>query len=157
MVTTTFMALPPFLRKNGYKNPTDPRDCPWKIAYDTNEHPFQWLASHPEMMGYALKWMPVQRADLPIWLDTFPFEQELGQNTTAETPLFVDIGGSSGHQCIGLKERFPNLQGRVILQDTADVIPHVTPPLGIEPMVHDFFTPQPIKGAPPDLFEVTRC
>ncbi|XXH00980.1 hypothetical protein Hte_007331 [Hypoxylon texense] len=146
------MAFPQFLRETGYANPTDPNHCPWHLGHHTDLSPFPWLQSHPEHFGYFLPWMASQRDGLPIFLDVLNFEQEFAQDTTTSTPLFVDVGGASGHQCIALKQRFPRLPGRIVLQDQAHIIAQVkTSPLpgfeDIEAQPYDFFTPQPIKGA----------
>ncbi|KAI1140004.1 putative sterigmatocystin 8-O-methyltransferase precursor [Hypoxylon sp. FL0543] len=152
MISPSFMAFPRFLRQNGYVNPTDPNHCPWHLGHDTDLSPFPWLQSHPEHLGYFLPWMTAQRDGLPIFLDVLDFEREFARNTTPSTPLFVDIGGAIGHQCVALKRRFPELPGRIILQEQAHVISQVKEnPLpgfeGIEAQSYDFFTPQPIKGA----------
>ena len=81
-----------------------------------------------------------------IFLDVFPFDKEIGIDSEPETPLFVDVGGSIGHQCAALKKKFPNIPGRVILQDLPPVIAQAIPTEGVELMVHDFMTEQPIKG-----------
>ena len=60
--------------------------------------------------------------------------------------VFVDVGGGTGQQCVALKEKFPDLPGKVILQDLPAVIAEAKLPEGIETMVYDFFTPQPVKG-----------
>lgn len=82
---------------------------------------------------------------LPIWLDVFPFE-DYSQNIVPKTPLFVDVGGGVGHQCISLRAKFPHLPGRIILQDQAMVVQQAPATEGVETMAHDFWTEQPIKG-----------
>lgn len=147
VLNPAFMALPEYLKTHDYKNPTNPCDSPWQAGYNTTQHPFVWLQSHPRHFELFMMWLAQNREGLPLWLDVFPFEEEVGKDTTDETVLFVDIGSALGHQSIGLREKFPTLPGRLIIQDTAQVISAVKPSHGIEPMVYDFFTPQPIKGA----------
>ena len=79
------------------------------------------------------------------WLSTFPFVQEVGENKPDEV-VFVDVGGGSGHQCLNLRKTFPDLKGRVILQDLEGPIRGRLEHAGVEAMVHDIFKPQPIKG-----------
>lgn len=151
MISPSFMALPQFLRESGYINPTDPGYCPWHVGHHTGLSPFSWLQSHPEHFGYFLPWMTAQRDGLPIFLDVMDFQAEFAQGTTASTPIFVDIGGAKGHQCVALRQRFPQLPGRIILQEQEHVIAQVKDnPLpgfeGIESEPYDFFRPQPIKG-----------
>ncbi len=56
-----------------------------------------------------------------------------------------------GHQSVLFKERNPDLLGRVVVQDLSATIDRAKAnPLpgsnGVEFAVHDFFTPQPLKG-----------
>ncbi|KAL8904742.1 MAG: hypothetical protein Q9207_003073 [Kuettlingeria erythrocarpa] len=109
--------------------------------------PFAWMKEHPREFKAFVSWMTAQRKDMPSWLDVFPVREQLGGNIKAESVLLVDIGGGPGHQCVALKKRYPNLRGRIILQDTEDVIKEALFYPGIEAMVHDFWTEQPVKGA----------
>jgi hypothetical protein len=146
VLNPTFEALPEYLKSHGYKNPTDPCDSPWQAGYKTTEHPFVWLQSHPRHFELFMMWVNLSREGLPLWHDVFPFDQEVGKDSTEDTVLFVDIGSGLGHISIGLREKYPDLPGRVIIQDTEQVISAVKPSHNIEPMVYDFFTPQPVKG-----------
>ncbi|OJJ98276.1 hypothetical protein ASPACDRAFT_44781 [Aspergillus aculeatus ATCC 16872] len=62
-------------------------------------------------------------------------------------PIFVDIGGGVGHQCVELLKRLPQLHGRVVLEDLAPVVAKALPHAGFERRAHDFWTPQPVVGA----------
>jgi hypothetical protein len=62
----------------------------------------------------------------------------------------VDVGGSHGFMCVALAERFPNL--RFVVQDLDKMIashPQLEGDLAarIAFQGHDFYTPQPVKGA----------
>ncbi|KAI0183316.1 S-adenosyl-L-methionine-dependent methyltransferase [Xylaria flabelliformis] len=151
-VSPALMAFPEFLRQNGFMNPTDAAHCPWNFGRQNSKPFFQWIQEQPEHFNYFLSWMKVQRVGLPIFLDVMDFAQEFARGATDSTVLFVDIGGAMGHQSIALKNRIPQVPGRIILQEQASIISEVqTNPMpgfqGIETQVHDFFTPQPIKGA----------
>jgi hypothetical protein len=54
-----------------------------------------------------------------------------------------------GHDLVGLKRKFPNLPGRLVLEDLPDVIEHAKESIedGIEVVGYDMFTEQPLKGA----------
>ncbi|KAI1120532.1 putative sterigmatocystin 8-O-methyltransferase precursor [Nemania abortiva] len=150
-VTPAFMALPKFLRLDEFRNPTDRDDLPWHVAHDTKLSPFDWLPKNPNL-EYFLPWMTAHREGLPIFLDVVDFQKEFAQGSTESTPLFVDVGGAGGHQCIALKQRLPTVPGRVILQDLPHVIDQVKAKLllglhGIEIEAYDFFQPQPVRGA----------
>jgi len=141
-----FSALPRFLRETKYQNPTDSTHTAWHLAYNTDEQPFAWLKNHPEYLGWFATWMTAFHEGQTPWLEIFPFEQELCDGLKPSTPVFVDVGGGVGHQCLALKQKFPNLPGRVILQDLEENIQAALVTEGVENTVHDFFTPQPIKG-----------
>jgi hypothetical protein len=81
-----------------------------------------------------------------MWFDVLPFDDIVASGSNEDTVIFVDVGSALGHQSIALRERYPNLPGRVIIQDMPQVINMVQPRHGIEPQVYDFFTPQPVKG-----------
>ncbi|KAJ5735535.1 O-methyltransferase B [Penicillium malachiteum] len=104
------------------------------------------LQGHPENRDFFNLHMKSNRDGMPTFLDVFPV-LEKATDLTPERALFVDIGGGIGQQAIAFKEKYPQLEGRVIVQDitlaTADAIQHP----GVEAMAYDFFSPQPIKGA----------
>jgi len=60
--------------------------------------------------------------------------------------VYVDVGGGIGHQCKALRDKYPNLKGRVIVQDLGMTIHGKQEFSGVEGMAHDFFHDQPIKG-----------
>lgn len=65
-----------------------------------------------------------------------------------ETPAVVDVGGGTGHELVKLIEKYPNLSGSLIVQDIPVVIDSIKElPSRIEAMKHDFFAPQPVRGA----------
>ncbi|KAK7752639.1 hypothetical protein SLS62_005408 [Diatrype stigma] len=78
--------------------------------------------------------------------------RELARGADASTPIFVDVGGAAGHQCIAVRDKYPDLAGRIILEDMAHVLDQVKAnPLpsfgGIETEPYDFFKQeQPVKG-----------
>ena len=80
------------------------------------------------------------------WFEFFPVEEKL--QVTGSEPLLVDIGSGLGHDLIAFKAKFPSLSGTLIAQDLPAVIQNVKDlPHGIQAKAHDFFTPQPVKGA----------
>ncbi|RYP16397.1 hypothetical protein DL767_010186 [Monosporascus sp. MG133] len=52
----------------------------------------------------------------PAVSDVLDAEQELAQSATSWLPIFIDVGGVSGFQCIFFRQRYPALAGRVVLQ-----------------------------------------
>jgi demethylsterigmatocystin 6-O-methyltransferase len=82
---------------------------------------------------------------MQTWLSVYPLREKTA-DCGPEDVIFVDVGGSIGHQCKALREKYPDLQGRVILQDLAHTIRGRIEYPGVEGMAHDFFDEQPVKG-----------
>lgn len=65
--------------------------------------------------------------------------------------FLVDIGGGKGHDLQELHREYPELPGKLVLQDLRGVVQEAESS-GLDEeivtMEHDFFTPQPIKGNP---------
>ena len=139
--------LPQFLADIGYKNLTNPTDTPFQRAFKTDQVPFKWVQGHPMKMKHFGHWMATQRQGMPNWLETYPIEAEC--KVSCAKVLFVDVGGGIGHQAIALRTTYPQLQGRVILQDLPEVLQHAATVEGVEHMAHNFFSPQPVKGTQP--------
>lgn len=86
----------------------------------------------------------------------YPVSERLGNGLNKDfqdSVFLVDVGGGLGHDLEELKAKHSDVSGSLILQDQPDVIAQinkVSP--GIELTVHDFFTPQPIKGKKNNAF-----
>ncbi|EHL01928.1 putative Sterigmatocystin 8-O-methyltransferase [Glarea lozoyensis 74030] len=80
------------------------------------------------------------------WLSVYPVVEEAAK-WSAEKGLFINIGGGIGHQCAQFKEKYPSLQGRIVLQDLPHSVAQALPTPGVENMAHDMFERQPILGA----------
>jgi demethylsterigmatocystin 6-O-methyltransferase len=138
-----YQALPDFIRQYNYQNTTGGK-CAWQKAANTDLDFFPWARQHPEVLKWFQGLMSVPRSG--NWLDVVPFDDTLQSKAFGNRPVFVDIGGSIGHQCARLISRYPKLSGRIILQDLPETIRNAPPINGVKAMVHDFFKPQPIKG-----------
>lgn len=144
-----FQTLPTFLAENKYQDVTDAAHTAFQKAFPTELPAFMWLPTQPERFGPLQQVMTVQGAVGVPWFTVFPFEHELagfdGQH------VLVDVGGGFGHQCAALLGAFPQLKGKLVLQDLPQALAHLPPgmaiPEGIEAVGHDFFQEQPIKGA----------
>ena len=140
--------LPDYFEEKGYINPDDAYDGPFQYAKNTKLHAFDYIATKPrhqqafsDTMKLASKKRGLQ------WFDYFPVETKLRVQSPSD-PLLVDIGGSLGHDLAAFKQKHPTIPGKLILQDLSVVIDQVQDlPSGIEAMRHDFFAPQPVKGA----------
>jgi len=145
-VGPAYQALPAFFEATKYANPDNSYRTPLQMGHNTELPVFDWFGANPNNLGFFMEWMPAQREGMATWLDEFPMTQET-KGMNPESVLFVDIGGGIGHQCAALKARYPTLPGRVILQDRPETLLHALPTKGVEALEHDFFKPQPIKGA----------
>lgn len=103
------------------------------------------MKTRPDLSENFGRWMTAQHDRHKTWVDVIDVG-DLFNGTTAETPVFVDIGGGVGHQCALLRKKLPDLTGRVILQDSENVIQHALPTPGFEKMGFNFWDKQPIKG-----------
>lgn len=142
------MTFPKYLQETAYQNPKDNEDMPFNKKFNANgEHYFDWLGRQPKLLHSFHQFMTTQRLGHPQWLDFYPLEQLFSavDKSDKNAVLFVDVGGSVGHECRAVHARYPNHPGRLILQDKPATIDRVTPE-GFEAMKHDFFTEQPIKG-----------
>jgi demethylsterigmatocystin 6-O-methyltransferase len=140
--------LPQYLKDHKYQDMNDTKDLPFQTAFNTHLTPFEYLKTDPVQMkalGHIMVLDGVQS-----WTSLYPVEQEVaGFEASGESALLVDIGGGFGQHSVMFKERFPELAGRVVVQDIPSTFAHLPPskPAGIEFEIHDFFTPQPIRGA----------
>ena len=144
-----WQALPSFLAESGYKNITEHDKAPFQKGHRTDLSLFQWFPANPQNFAWFSQYMTVQRGEMPDWLSVFPVEAEctdLSSSSSADRAIFVDVGGSVGHQCAAFKSKFQRLPGRVILQDLPGALEHALPTQGVEKMVHNFFEPQTVQG-----------
>ena len=140
-----FQEMPKFLEKTKYQDITDNMHTVFQDALKTDDPVFLWYPKNPEMFAYFNIHMASRREAMTTWLDVYPVEQET-KGWNPDAPVFVDVAGGIGHQCAELKAKYPNLPGRVVLQELPHCIDQAVPTPGVENVVHDIFTPQPLKG-----------
>ncbi|KFH48407.1 Demethylsterigmatocystin 6-O-methyltransferase-like protein [Hapsidospora chrysogenum ATCC 11550] len=126
-----------------------PARTAFQMGYDTDDDFYEYLgcekkkaereAFHRFMKSYA--------SGLPLWLSVVDFEAEFGRGLTDGEVAFVDVGGGNGQQCEALKAKHPGLPGRVILQDRPEALSAALDVPGMEKMVYDYHTEQPIRDA----------
>jgi hypothetical protein len=115
-------------------------------AHNTTLHAFSWFSEHPENLTYFNNFMAFRREPELSWLTVYPITEEAKDCNDANRPVYVNIGGGIGHQCAQFKKAYPDIPGRVILQDMPHSIANALQTPGVENMAHDFFEPQPIRG-----------
>ncbi|MCJ1397469.1 hypothetical protein MMC11_000662 [Xylographa trunciseda] len=141
-----FQALPQFLRRTGYQNPTDGTDVVIQQAFQTDLDAYQWLGAHPSNLEWFNQYMSSRRNAAESWLSAYPVKEET-KDWSPEKAVFVNMGGGIGHQCAEFKAMYPSIPGHVILQDLPQTIEKAMQTPGVETMAHSFFTPQPVQGA----------
>lgn len=124
----------------------------FKIGQHSEEDFYTWMETHPVQEGAFHRFMEAQFAMLPTWLDAISFDTEVAQDVGIEDVVFVDVGGGNGSQCAALKKAFPELKGRVILQDRPAVLEKALKVDGMEVMAHDFLTEQPVHSKFVDFY-----
>ena len=141
------------LSRTKYQNPKDPLDCPFQLGHGTRNHYFQWMQEHPKLWTMFNNHMTGTHAGLSNWMDKkyYPLEENLvqGAKLEADAIFFIDVGGGNGHDLEELCRQNPQLNKCMILQDQASVIDELKDTkldFRIQPMAHNFFQPQPIKG-----------
>jgi demethylsterigmatocystin 6-O-methyltransferase len=142
-----FQEMPTFLRANRYQDVTDGKNTVFQPAYNTDLDTYAWFSQNPLQMGALIKYMAMEQTVRGRWLDEYPIRDQM-KGWNSELPAFVDIGGNVGHYCAMFKNNFPDVPGRVILQDLPDTLRHALKTPGVEAIGHDFFQPQPVKGMP---------
>ncbi|KAI0551864.1 S-adenosyl-L-methionine-dependent methyltransferase [Xylaria curta] len=139
-------AFPDYLSEIQYQDVSNATNSAFQKAFSTDLPAFAWLPTQPERFAPLQQVMTVQGASGVPWFSVFPFEKELGIFTGAHA--FVDIGGGFGHQSLALLKAFPELHGKIVLEDLPQTFEQLPFQLdGIEPKPHDFFDAQPVKGA----------
>ena len=129
-----------------YQDITDPYHTVFQDAWNTDLGALEWFAHHSQELDYFNQYMAARREGAAeTWLSIYPVEDET-RGWDPEAPVYVDIGGSIGHQCSAFKAKYPQLPGRVILQDLPHSIKYALRTPGVESMDHDIFKPQPVKG-----------
>ncbi|OKL59219.1 hypothetical protein UA08_05527 [Talaromyces atroroseus] len=162
----SFNGFPSFFQRTQYKSPPlGSLSGPFQEAHKSQLPFFEWLVATPPHLQYFDSFMSVYRAGKPNWFDPgfYPVTERLidGFDASKQGVLLVDVGGGKGHDvaafvaqhtCSQQQQQQQHLPGRVVLQDREPVIASVMAAakaneLPFEAQAHDFFTPQPIKGA----------
>lgn len=143
-------SLPKYLQEVHYQNPTDPSRTAFQLGHGTMLTPEPWAKEHPGVLQSLGRWMAVQRQGEPSWLDVFPKERLMQlAKSSSPTPLFIDVAGGLGDQCLAVRAFCAISSRGIVLQDLAPLIEAASAAreAGIECIAHDMWTGQPQKGA----------
>jgi len=156
--------MPQYLQNTGYKSPDDGKNGPFQFAFSTKLAYFEHIHADATRAARFNTCMQGNKGKRRQWFEWFPDMDDLVERYTSSTPkseservFLVDLGGGNGHHLQRLLDKFPMLKGDLILQDVPVTISSLSSCSsfsekgkeggGIHPMVHDIFSPQPIKGA----------
>ncbi|BDD64164.1 hypothetical protein MPDQ_000580 [Monascus purpureus] len=148
--------LPEYFREVGGKDATSITSNPYSWGNGKDGQTFFQIISQDErrLKQFDIA-MSTQDFVLPV-LGMYPFGEELaGLPDTDTRALLVDIGGGRGQSLIQIRQEWPNLEGKFILQDRPMVLDSFPEIPGVEKMAHDFFTLQPVKHA--HAYYIRRC
>ncbi|CBX98963.1 similar to o-methyltransferase [Plenodomus lingam JN3] len=146
--------LPTFLAENGYQNPRDHVRSACMRGVDFDGDAMAYLKENPEQAAASYLFMAENKKEAPKWVDgkipttdLILSEEELADSRV----MLVDVGGGSGHQCEAIRKAFPHLKGRILVEDLPFMVNRIDKEhartVGFEVVAHDFFKPQPIRGA----------
>ncbi|KAL4951891.1 S-adenosyl-L-methionine-dependent methyltransferase [Aspergillus filifer] len=149
--------IPQFLKETSYANPTDYHNGLFQYNMKTKLGLFEWRAGNKEAMDDFNMFMTIQRTRGQQWCETFDIKRRIfeGVEIDPAKPLLVDIAGGFGQDLRLFKAALQKgghavSKGQLVLQDQAHVISNVPSDMhdpDFSYLPHDFFTPQPIKGA----------
>lgn len=140
------------VRVDDFREPDDPCRNPYTHRHGQDGTPvWEIMAQFPDRWKTFQLGFASQEESVPI-LGFYDYGSLFNAESDGDRKTLVDVGGGQGQSIKQILQAFPNLQAnRMVLQDMDGPIEQVqaagTLPLGVTPMVHDFWTPQPIKGA----------
>ncbi|KAL8948572.1 MAG: hypothetical protein Q9222_005240, partial [Ikaeria aurantiellina] len=141
-----------FFADTKYDNPSDSCGTIHQHLFKTKMPWFPWAQSQPEQYQ-SLQRLMATMMHHKTGIDIFPFDEQLqhlfdkSKPMAPDTSVFVDVGGGRGQMARALRKRYPDLQGRFVVQDLQETFTGLEETPGIELMALDFFKPQPVKGA----------
>ena len=127
----------------------------WQYALNTPFEFWTWLKQDPERVRAFNSSMIGRRqaATEAAWFRRYPVVESLCSTLSPDLNevLLVDVGGGRGQDMVAFRSEFPSLPGRLVLQDLESTVSEINTEdmesRGIEVLPHNFFDPQPVKGA----------
>jgi hypothetical protein len=141
--------MPKYLKSTGFKH-VDGSPGPFQDAHNTKDGMFQWLINDPPMMSNFNAFMSGTLETRKNWFEAFPVKDIALSNATKdpESVFLVDIAGGEGHDVQAFHRAFPDVVGKLVLQDLPPTIDNIKSlDSAITRQKYDFFTKQPVIGA----------
>ncbi|KAK5662736.1 hypothetical protein OQA88_6143 [Cercophora sp. LCS_1] len=147
----SFFSLPDYFKSHKPEDLYDLKKSPFAYALGKEGKTYYDVIDEDvEMRGIWNSTLAAMEKNMPIW-GMFPWETLKEQvEKEPERPFVVDIGGGKGQALVKLQQEIPGaFGGKLVLQDLPSVIDTLKEDEvpGIEKMVYDAFTPQPVKNA----------
>lgn len=140
-----WQVLPDFLKGRKYQDVSNVTDTALQKGWNTDQPAFIWVQTKPENLAHFNQFMGGQHMGMKQWHEVYPVHDKI-EGLAPEQVFFVDVGGGIGHQSIALRERFPGLENRIIVQDIPATLAHAIQHPGIDILEQDFFEPQAVTG-----------
>lgn len=127
-----------------------PNQTGYNLATGTSETLFESLATDGAKAKRFSSSMSLMQS-FPGW-EVAPVLELFSWDAMKSDAVVVDVGGGDGTFALALAERHPNIR-RVVTQDIPEAVQQAQALIPehlrqvIRPEVHDFFKPQPVKGA----------
>ena len=140
--------LPGYLQEKGYSLPENHSDTALNVAFRQQGDLWDMFKSKPGSLADFNIQMSRLNSGRRDWYDLYPVQHRLdeGKSLGPDDTLFVDVAGGLGHQAIAFRNTFPNLEGRVVVQDLKAGMQGHPEVEGVEFEEQDFFLPQSIQG-----------
>ena len=149
-------AFPSFLAESKYQEITSNENTPFQQGHNTKLTAFQWLTQQPKLFNALQQVMTaLQSSDWITGSGCLEREAsaiQVSPPEQSEKPFFVDVGGGHGHQCVQLRDKYPNLRNRLVLQDLPQAVDKLPPIDGVKIMAQDFFEKQAVQGMSRPIF-----
>lgn len=147
----------PYMRSNDGRFPQFPDKDRGEISLGHFAHGmslWELFQAEPEHLANFSAYLSGRREDMVgYWFDIWHAKERITKimetSPDSKRALVVDVGGNVGYDLQAFRKRFPELKGRLVLQDLPDNIRNAKTLLEgdeIEAMEYDFFTPQSVKG-----------
>ncbi|KAK5138106.1 hypothetical protein LTR08_004800 [Meristemomyces frigidus] len=143
-------ALPAYLQKTGYRNPTDTAHPPFEDIMGMSSY-WDWFEANPKAHAHFNTFLSSIRVGQPPWPSYYPLSQLLEAYDGAGA-LCVDVGGGKGRDLKHMADAIGDQHREcvLVLQDLPSVIKAAEKeslPSQIQLIAHNFFDVQPCKGA----------
>ncbi|KAF2161627.1 hypothetical protein M409DRAFT_69702 [Zasmidium cellare ATCC 36951] len=141
-----------FLKETGFKLPVEPTDHVIQFAHGKKYSTFDYLAKlRPDRFADFHLFMGNTMGARNYWVDWYPARERLLDGSDSSSgALQVDVGGGKGHDLQAFISKFPETEGKLVLQDLPEALASIkdgTLSPRIRQQGQDFFAPNKEAGA----------